>query len=120
MQKDKEKNKWSIIEDRQRKKVEESQEESRRQRKSQKQKEKVPINKENQMRKIEDNKKESRRQTKKETEEERENRGYVKKDRIKDRKQRTGNVEHMKRNRHKGVGSEKTTIKKYMFHLENR
>ena len=39
---------------------------------------------------------------------------------VKDRKQKTGKVEHRKRKTMKSVGSEKTKIKKYMFHLNNR
>ena len=38
----------------------------------------------------------------------------------KDRKQKTEKVVYRKRKRQKRIGSEKTKIKKYMFHLENR
>ena len=38
----------------------------------------------------------------------------------KDRKQKTGKVEHRKRTTGKKKGSEKAKIKKCMFHLENR
>ena len=78
------------------------------------------INKESLRRKIEGSQKESRRQKRKETErEERESRGYSKKDRgerqkIEDKKSRTWEK------RLKRIGSERTRIKKYMFHLQNR
>ena len=36
-----------------------------------------------------------------------------------DRKQKTGKVVYRKVKRQKRIGSEKTKIKKYMFHLEN-
>ena len=38
----------------------------------------------------------------------------------KDRKQKTEKVVQRKRKRQKRIGSEKTKINKYMFHLENR
>ena len=38
----------------------------------------------------------------------------------KDRKQKAGKVLHRKGKRQKRIGSEKTKIKKHMFHLENR
>ena len=38
----------------------------------------------------------------------------------KDRKQKIGKVEHRTRNRLKRIGSEKTKMKKYIFHLEIR
>ena len=37
----------------------------------------------------------------------------------KDRQQKTGKVVYRKRKRQKIIGSEKTKINKYMFHLEN-
>ena len=38
----------------------------------------------------------------------------------KDRKQKTGEVEHRGKKRLKRTGSGKIKLKKYMFHLENR
>ena len=38
----------------------------------------------------------------------------------KDRKYKAGKVEHRNRKRLKRIRSQKTKIKKYMFHLENR
>ena len=38
----------------------------------------------------------------------------------KERKQKTGKIEDRKRKRQKRIGSEKTKMNKYIFHLENR
>ena len=109
-QNDKEKSKGNIIEDRQSKKVEYSQERKQETDKGRhiRRKKKQRINKETQRRKNEDRKeerkKERRRQTKKETEGERESRRYAKNDRRK--------VDDIKRKSQKRIGYEKIKIKK--------
>ena len=74
-------------------------------------------NKESQRRKIEGSKKASRRQTRKT---ERESRGYAKKDRGERQKVEDRESRAQEKNNWKKKGSEKTKIKKCMFHLENR
>ena len=74
------------------------------------------INKENQRGKIEDSKK-----GKKNTDKERDRRRRRKFRIFKDRQRRRIESRRLyrKRKRQKRIGSEKTKIKKYMFHLEN-
>ena len=76
------------------------------------------VNKESQRRKIEGKKKESKRQTRKT---ERESRGYAKKD-IQRRKveSRRQGKQNTRKERLKRVGFEKTKMKKFMLHLENK